>query len=290
MNNIAFLIPVYPPHYNYLDFLNILDKQVDFDIVLILSYKSDLVELQKLDYKNYNTIVLEDYFSESFISLIMNKNIITFKKYFALKILQSKYIYCAVVDCEIEFVNTNNVYDKFKTFIENKKIIGSVVKNERKNVSDNINRSSSIYFQNNEENYNKLIELTHNFEFYFWFSDIPIYDMSFINEFFDFIHFNDDYDNFINNLNWAIFDYIPYAYFVVLFKNYSFLNVNDFGLHINWSLESLPIETYNNVIKYVDYHPLWVIYNTYLENKNNEFIKNDIIITYHKNDGRYHYF
>jgi len=287
MNNIAFLIPVYPPHYNYLDFLNILDKPVDFDIVLILSYKSDLLELQKLDYKNYNTIVLEDYFSESFIGLMINKNIIiTFKKYFALKKLQSTYIYCAVVDCEIEFVNVKNVYNKFNTFIENKKIIGSVVKNERKNAANIINTLSSVYFKNNEEVYNKLIILTNNFDFYFWFSDIPIYDMSIMNEFFDFIHFNDDYEEFINNLNWHIFDYIPYVYFVVLFKNYSFVNINDFGLHVNWSLESMPIETYNNVIKYVEYHPLWVIHNTYLENKKNEFIMNDIIITYHK-DRRY---
>lgn len=42
MNTISFIIPVYPPHYNFLDFLNKLPPTKDFDIILVLSYKSDL--------------------------------------------------------------------------------------------------------------------------------------------------------------------------------------------------------------------------------------------------------
>ena len=32
MNNIGFIIPTYPPHYNFLDFLNSLND-INFDII-----------------------------------------------------------------------------------------------------------------------------------------------------------------------------------------------------------------------------------------------------------------
>jgi hypothetical protein len=149
-----------------------------------------------------------------------------------------------------------------------------------------INESSSIYFRDTDY-YNKLITITNNFNIYFWFSDIPIYDMSLIDDYFIFINFN-DYNKFIEKTSWYIFDYIPYVYFVVLFKDYSFINIKEYGLTREWSLESMPIETYRQIIEKINYTPLWLIHNTYNENKDN--IENDdIILTYHRNDGRYVY-
>jgi hypothetical protein len=57
--------------------------------------------------------------------LINNRNIITYKKYFALNLFKNKYKYCAVVDSEITFIHTNNIFSKFESFSNNKKIIGS---------------------------------------------------------------------------------------------------------------------------------------------------------------------
>ena len=124
MNKSSFIIPVYPPHYNFLNFLNKLNSKIEFDIFLVLSFKSDLIELNNnYNYnKIYKVIVLEEYFKRSFIEYIINKKIIiTFKKYFALNLLKTQYLYCATIDCEVEFVNTNNIFDKFKTFCNNKK-------------------------------------------------------------------------------------------------------------------------------------------------------------------------
>ena len=234
MNKTAFIIPTYPPHYNFLDFLNKLNDNLDFDIILVLSFKSDLSELLKYNYKMiYKVIVLEQYFSKPFIQMIIDKKIIiTFKKYFALNLVKTQYKYCATVDSEIEFVNINNVFEKFETFCNNKKIIGSIINTNdfRHKLIKDINVSSSIYFRD-QDNYNKLINITNNFNLYFWFSDIPIYDMSYIDEFFEFIKFN-DYHKFIEKTSWYVFDYIPYAYFVTLFKNYSFINIKDYGLFI----------------------------------------------------------
>ena len=47
----------------------------------------------------------------------------------------------------------------------------------------------------------------------------------------------------------------------------------------------MPIQTYKQVIEKINYRPLWLIHNTYNENKKN-IDNNDIILTYHRNDGR----
>jgi len=290
MNNIGFIIPTYPPHYNFLNFLNSLND-INFDIILILSFKSDYNELLQYNYKKiYKTIVLENYLTISDINLFINKQIIiTFKKYFALNLLKNDYTYCATIDSEIEFVNTKNIFEKFEKYCSNKKIISSLINTNdyRHELIKNINTNSAIFFENTKY-YENLKEVTKNFNFYFWFSDIPIYNMSYITDFFYFIGFN-NLNNFCDKLNWYIFDYIPYVYFIILFKDYKIVNIKDYGLTREWSLESMPFKTYKNVINNINYKPLWLIQNTYDENKEDIDIANDIILIYHRNDGRYNF-
>ena len=44
-NKICFLIPIYPTHYNYLTFLNKLNKEDTFTIIFILTYINDKILL-----------------------------------------------------------------------------------------------------------------------------------------------------------------------------------------------------------------------------------------------------
>lgn len=289
MSKVCFLIPVYPPHYHFLDFLNKLVKPLDFDIYFVLSFTNDAAELAKYNYNNvYNLIILEDYIDKEMINNIISKNIIiTFKKYFGLNFLKNNYQYIATLDCEIDFINTNNIFDKFHNFCNKKQIIGSKFSenHEHYNLLCNINKSSSCFFDCNPEYINKLNNITHNFSVYFWFSDIPIYDMSILPEYLKFIEF-ENYNSFINKIDWYCFDYIPYCYYCFLFKEYSLLNIKDYNINREWSLESMPIETYKKVCCNIGYTPLWVIQNTYNENK--EFLNNsDTFMYYHRNDGRY---
>lgn len=291
--NVSFLIPVHPPHYPFLDFLHKLDDTVaqsgmvqDFDIFLILSYHSDLLELQKNNYKNCKTIVLEDYMIKSTIDTIINRNIIvTYKKFFALNIVKDKYKYCATVDSEIEFINIKNIYEKFQLFCDKKQIIGSIVAKDNSfeyQLIQQINVESASFFLQNHLHYKKLQELTYNFDFYSWFSDIPIYDMSYIDEFFDYIQFH--HENFINKLSFYVFDYVSYVFYVLLFKNYSLLNVRNYDIQRNWSLECMPIQTYYTIKEKMNYHPLWLIQKAYNEKDENK--ENDIILIYHRDAGR----
>jgi len=126
------------------------------------------------------------------------------KKYFALHLLKNQYSYCATIDSEIEFVNTNNILCKFESFCNNKKIIGSSINTNdfRHTLIKDINLPSAIFYKDTEY-YDKLTDITNNFNIYFWFSDIPIYDMSYITDFFEFIGFN-DYNTFVEKISWSV--------------------------------------------------------------------------------------
>jgi hypothetical protein len=143
-NKSCFIIPTFPRDYNYLEAFNNLPDKIEFDIILILSFKSDLEILKKSNIKKvYSTIVLEDYLSTEYINRVLDKNIIiTFKKYFGLNQLKEQYDYIATVDSEIEFVNTNNVYEKFELFCNNKKIIGSTITNSSTIIPETIKNIS----------------------------------------------------------------------------------------------------------------------------------------------------
>jgi hypothetical protein len=293
---------VWPPHYHYLSFLNNLADNLEFDLYLILSYNDDLIKLKSLNYKNvYKTIVLEEFVGKSIIDNFLNKpieeqGIITFKKYFALDLLKEKYEYLATCDSEIEFVSCDFVNEKFKNFCERKIIIGSTVdspinvvnpfeilpQSKLIEVVEKINKTSAALF--NEEEIERISKF--NFRFYFWFSDIPVYDSKILIDFFNHINFNEtQYENFIKKLNYYTFDFIIYAYYCLMYKDYKTLNIKDYGISRNWSLESMPYDIYEEILK-LKYEPMCVIYNTYLENKDK--LKN-IILSYHKNDGRYVY-
>jgi hypothetical protein len=74
MNQTAFIIPVYPPHYNFLDFINKLDNNLTFDLIFVISFISDYTELLKYNYNPiYTVIILENYFEKSFIQMIIDK-------------------------------------------------------------------------------------------------------------------------------------------------------------------------------------------------------------------------
>jgi hypothetical protein len=282
MNKVAFVIPVYPPHYKYLNFLNNLSNDLEFDIYFVLSYREDYKILETYNFnKVYKVILLEEEFDYDFISKIINKKvIITFKKYYAINILKEQYEYIAAVDSEVEFISIDNIYEKFKYQSGLKKIFGANVTGERREFLRKIIEESAIFFQDNIDD---LKMKTYDLTYYFWFSDIPIYDTKITSKFLKYIDF-DNYEKFIDKISWYVFDYISYIYYCVLYENYELVNLKNYGIVRNWSMEFMPIETYFEVIDKLSYKPLWLIYNAYHENVQ-KIDKNDIVMTYHLNAG-----
>lgn len=289
VNKACFLIPVYPRDYHFLDFLNTLPDTLNFDIILVLSYNADYTILESLNYKKvYKVLILEHFMSKEYIDQIIQKNvIITFKKYFALNKFKDVYEYLATVDSEIRFITVDNIYQKFKTYFANNRIYGGIVDSPNFpihiNLAYKINSISSQLF--NESEQNAIKGATHNFQFYFWFSDIPIYESKSLAAFLNHIKFDED---IVSRLDWHMFDYIPYVYYLHLYHNFTFINIKNNGINRAWSLESMPITTYIAISEKLHYKPMWVIENTYNENK--QTLADDVIIAYHRNDGRYHCF
>jgi hypothetical protein len=69
-----------------------------------------------------------------------------------------------------------------------------------------------------------------------------------------------------------------------MYEDYRKINIFDFNINRNWSLESMPFDMYIEVLK-TGYSPLWLIHNTWSENK--EKGSDDVIMVYHMNNGRY---
>jgi hypothetical protein len=280
-NNVCFLIPVYPRDYHFLDFLNTIPSDINFDIIFILSYRDDYHLLESLNYnKIYKVLLLEDYLPKDYISKIINNNvIITFKKYFGLNKYKNTYKYLATIDSEIRFINTNNIYERFNEFFNNKKVCGGLVGGNHTELVNNINSYSTLFFKEDERKI--LRNRLYDFSLYVWFSDIPVYESDTLQGFLDYINYADD-ESFTSKLNWYIFDYIPYLFYLNLYYDFSFININEYNIPRKWSLESMPIKTYIKIRDILGYKPMWLIENTYTENKE---ILDDIILVYHRNNG-----
>ncbi len=263
---VCFLIPVYPRDYCFLDFLNKIPTNIDFDIIFILSYRDDYNLLESLNYnKIYKVLLLEDYLPKDYITKIINNNIIiTFKKYFGLNKYKNTYKYLAAIDSEIKFINTNNIYERFNEFFNNKKVYGGLVGANHIGLVNNINSYSTLFFKEDERNI--LRNRLYNFSLYLWFSDISVYESDTLQGFLDYINYADD-ESFTSKLNWYIFDYIPYLFYLNLYYDFSFININEYNITRKWSLESMPIKTYIKIRDILRYKPMWLIENTYTENK-----------------------
>ena len=307
-DKICFLIPIYPEHYKYLTFLNILNNQHTFTIIFILTFINDknlLINFLKnkilinSSFTNINFITLEENNNIApYIHTFNSKNlgIINIKKFYGLYYLinnkeYDKFHYIAAIDAEIEFINVANIYDKFKTYCEKKLVIAgnTVIKQNIHNFLDDIHDKSIEHFNDNDI---KIINAeTNQGKYYFWYSDINIYDRKILPEFFKYIQFDDTsihFSQFIKKINFFSFEYVIYYYYCIVFHNYKIECMEKYDIKRHWSMEAAPYEIYMQVKHKINYTSNIVIGNCYYKNKDN-FKKenNEPIFIYSLNDGRY---
>jgi len=307
-DKICFLIPIYPEHYRYLTFLNILNNQHTFTIIFILTFINDknllihLLQNKRIitsSFTNIKFITLEENSHIApYIHTFNSKNsgIINIKKFYGLYYLinnkeYDKFDYIAAIDAEIEFINVTNIYDKFKTYCEKKRVIAgnTVIRNNIHNFLDNIHAKSIEHFNDSAI---KIINTeTNQGKYYFWYSDINIYDRKILPEFFKYIHFDDTpmhFSTFIKKINFFSFEYVIYYYYCIVFHNYKIECMEKYDIKRQWSMEAAPYEIYMQVKHKINYTSNVVIGNCYYKNKDN-FKKenNEPIFIYSLNDGRY---
>jgi hypothetical protein len=304
-NKICFLIPIYPPHYNYLTFLNDLSEEHTFTIIFICTYSRDkallidcLRETVKTSFSNIDYIVLQENHNISKLIHIFDdskKGIITIKKFYGLYhiINNEKYDfhYIACVDSEIQFINAKNIYDKFKLYCDRRIAIcgDTTIRSHVHNFLDTIH-DECIKFIKTEDEKKAIQEHTKEGKLYFWFSDINIYDVKILPDFFNYIEFDDTptrFVTFLSKMNFMSFDYVIYFYYCILYHNYRLLCMADYNIKRNWSLEAAPYQIYDEVKQLMNYTTNMVIKNCYTRNLD-KFKGDEPILVYHLNDGRYH--
>jgi hypothetical protein len=302
---IAFIIPIHSPHFPFLIFLKDLNETNLFTIFFILTLEEDIYSIKEYinlniltNFKNIQYISLESITGLKIKKILYNykghelrdKGIINIKKLCALNYIYknfNNFDYLACIDSEIKFINSNNIYEKFYIFCNNKKIIGGNTSNSSetyKNIVSRINNDILLFFSQNDNNI--IINATKNLNLYFWFSDIPIYDVEILPRFFNYINF--DNEDIIDKINFWTFDYILYIYYCLIYENYKLIDVFDYDIKSrNWSMEYCDFDMYDNVFKKINYMSNWCIGECYykykdLFNQNNY----NIILLYHENYNR----
>jgi hypothetical protein len=251
IDNIAFLIPIHPPHYHFM--YNLINKlkynNIKIDIYLVFSNNTD-----------YSIFTMKNEIHPIMCEYLQTKSIVTYKKFIGLKYLAySKYDYIICCDSEIDIISSNFtteiINNKIKQIFDNKKIYGGTTNDEG---IKNILRLSSTFFL---EKYKYLEDITENFTLYFWWSDLPVYRRTDINQFLNIIKYD--------NLVWEHFDYIIYQYYLILYHGFEIINIT-YIINLKWSLEYLftdNIDLLNKLIN-INYGFSWNSKSFYNLNKN----------------------
>ena len=268
---IAFLIPIYPPHYPFI--YKLIDKVntegfYKMDFFLVFSNQDDYDEFE---YKEYikHIIVPSD--------KIINTNAhVPFKKFYALNYLKdnTQYDYFISCDAEIDIILENftsdNIKNKIDAIFNNKKIYGGYT--EHSDIHKITESTATIF--NNDADIVKIKENTSNYRLFYWWSDLPVYKQSHLNDFFLKINYN--------NLTWYHFDHMVYLNFLFLYHNFQIINVTN-TLNVRWSLENFETDDIKDldILKNnLDYTFSWV--NPSLYQKHKEYlIKNGSFIIFH---------
>ena len=238
--------------YNLIDITS-KNPENNLDIFLIFSNKQD-----------YDIFNKKDFIKEIILPPNTNtNNIVTYKKFYALKNLKNeeKYDYFIVCDAEISIIpenfNRTNILNKINKIYENKLIYSG---NTTTTVNEIIKDSASIFINNHVD---ELKNITNNFQLYYWWSDLPVYKREYLTDFFNKICYD--------NICWNHFDHKIYLNYLILYHNFNILNLSNL-INLDWSLESYNTNNKENlsILKNNNYGFSWAT-PTFLNNHKDFF-------------------
>lgn len=187
MGNSCIICPLYMKErdYNYaVEFYKSkLELGIDVPIYYIFSYKEHVDKFNEkfkkefgFDYDNYILV------PETFLQY---KCQVTTKKLYGVKMLQDKYRYIGVVDCECLFIKKCNVDDKFKEIWSERTVMAA---------SKSYLLRSLLYYCINGlaiGDVDRIKQNTDNYVYNCWFNDIPVYNTEYTAGFFRWLESQD---------------------------------------------------------------------------------------------------
>jgi hypothetical protein len=217
------VIPTHPSKFNfaYEALKSYNENNIIGDLFFVFSSCEDykIFKDNLKEKKTFLPIVLKN-------NIFFPQNIITFKKFYALEILfNHKYDYITVLDCDIKFLKFFKMYESFKNIYEKKEFKCNISKKGGELIKNN------IFLMNLENNIN-LLNYNKNYNFYWWFNEICVYEREHTLEFFDWLLNHKNYNLIINNK--FCFDYNLYSLWLIAFKNFK-LNLLENNKEYEWS-------------------------------------------------------
>jgi hypothetical protein len=246
----AIVIPLWPGDYaRFQLFRASLPAVREFDVVVVLTSREDLATF---DQRSVDVILLLDEFlSPELLDVVVKKNLYAITKtYYALHALRGQYTYFACVDCDVVLKNCTSLFARIAKRYDEGLLVGATVESDCTDFVTRINQQSAVYFQDTD-----LSARTNGFRFYSWFSDIPLYRSDTVEEFLHVLGFEDRADWLAKTT--VNFHWIPYSYYLLLYRNARIFDVKTVGIQRNWSLESMPAQTLQKV-RAAGYTPLWI--------------------------------
>ena len=202
--------------------------------------------------------------SEQIKILLEKKSLPSFKKLFALNLLNKQYDYILCIDAETKILKQPDL----KRVYEKKVVIGGICNNPS---LITIIKGTLKMFKDISET--KLSEISDNYNYYTWWSSMPVYKTNNIPDFLEKIGF-DDLNSFIERIEYNFFENMAYNYYCLLYQGFTKIVVPN----INHSLEG---QITSIVEKYINYNIGWISLNTYNQNKDFYDKKDNVYMIYH---------
>lgn len=209
MNRAIFIVPTFPPHYDFAyKLIDTYEKyEMNADLLFVFSSEEDRSAFND---RNTMTIAMPDDPTIHPGGAIVHR-----KKYFALDhASKTGYTHAIVLDSETEFSRSEDSAKFMQEFCDNKVFMSS--RSTHWSICALVESPLKFY---DEQGRTKLRELTSNCAEYIWYNELNVYDLRV-------------FDKFYASLDLSLilpkdYDYIVYAYFCLLYEGYRVRSISD---------------------------------------------------------------
>lgn len=248
MKDACFLSPIHPPKFNHgLNFIKTYNEFFNDDHIYLV--------FSSIDEENTFLNLASNLRFRSIVCPTLKSPLspTTEKKFFGIQEIfkNTNFVNVGVVDIDTDFFKHLDYSQLFHEHNSQKTIYG----NDYQFTPYPILESPLKFF--NEEDQTRIKEMTSNCRAYFWFNDIPIYNRKYFLNFIKYINYN----NRDHELVWMDFDFIIYAYYLMLKENFVLkpILVNNELLNGIFLEDQLTIDSviFNEI--YEKIQPMWIV-------------------------------
>ncbi|WP_424244651.1 hypothetical protein Dip510_001910 [Elusimicrobium posterum] len=202
-NKITFLIPVYPPHFKYLDDFLLSFKRYGFEgqaeVCVIFTNEE---ECERYGTPSFNFLILPEE-----LRVFENKGIINIKKLWGLWQIRNKYEYVIVCDSETLLLKNVDLAQICTNYFKNKILLGN---HALEDICSTVRENCKKFFTKHKD----LSKLEN--QLYLWFNQPCIYKGNTIEPFFKYTGIYE----LLSSLSFYDFDYYIYMYYLILEKGF----------------------------------------------------------------------